>query len=241
MAQVPTAPPAILCRVIDLTGPLEPEGKHRYGIVLAIALGAVAFLIIAPEAPWSRAASVLFAGGMLVAVVVTNRGDRRVHHKESLFVLVLTLGVAAALAFKAIPHAAGAITSALLMLATTAALVRGLARLLRTRGVTVQAVAGALAIYLQLGIMFAFAITATAKIGNQPFFAQGTDGTVSQHVYYSFTSMTTTGFGDLTPATASGRALAVLEMLAGQIYLVTVISLLVGNLRRGRRADEPAT
>ena len=234
MAEVPTAPPAILCAVIDLTGPLEPEGKHRYGIVLALALATVAFLVIAPETPLTRGTAVLLAGGMLVVVVVTNRGDRRVHHKESLLVLVLTVGVAAALAFKVIPHAAGAITSALLMLATTVALVRGLARLLRTRGVTVQAVAGALAIYLQLGIMFAFAITATAKIGNAPFFAQGTDGSESQRVYYSFTSMTTTGFGDLTPATSGGRALAVLEMLAGQIYLVTVISLLVGNLRRAR-------
>jgi hypothetical protein len=55
-------------------------------------------------------------------------------------------------------------------------------------------------------------------------------------VYFSFTSMTTTGYGDLTPATPAGRAISVLEMLIGQIYLVTIISLLVGNLRR---RDEP--
>jgi hypothetical protein len=50
--------------------------------------------------------------------------------------------------------------------------------------------------------------------------------------------MTTTGYGDLTPGQRGGRAVAVLEMLTGQIYLVTVISLLVGNLRRRRDADE---
>ena len=50
--------------------------------------------------------------------------------------------------------------------------------------------------------------------------------------------MTTTGFGDFTPAQRGGRAVAVLEMLIGQIYLVTVISLLVGNLRRRREAAD---
>lgn len=219
---------------MESTVTLEPEGTHRYGIVLALALAAVTFLILSPESDWSRAVSVVFAGLMLVTVVVTSRGDRRLHHKESLGLIVLTAAVAAALATDWAPHWVGSLTSVGLVLATLVQLVRGMARLLRGQGVTVQAVAGALAIYLLLGILFAFAITAMAKIGSEHYFSQGTDGTESQRVYFSFTSMTTTGFGDLTPATRGGRALAVLEMLLGQIYLVTVISLLVGNLRRKR-------
>ncbi len=219
------------------TTTLEPEGTHRYGIVLALALAAVTFLILSPESDWSRAASVVFAGLMLVTVVVTSRGDRRLHHKESLGLIVLTAAIATSLAIDWAPHWVGSVTSVLLVLATLVQLVQGMARLLRTQGVTVQAVAGALAIYLLLGILFAFAITAMAKIGSGPYFAQGTDGSESQRVYFSFTSMTTTGFGDFTPATRGGRAVAVLEMLLGQIYLVTVISLLVGNLRRRRAAD----
>jgi hypothetical protein len=46
--------------------------------------------------------------------------------------------------------------------------------------------------------------------------------------------MTTTGFGDLTAATDTGRALAVTEELVGQIYLVTVVAVIVSNLGRGR-------
>jgi NAD(P)-dependent dehydrogenase (short-subunit alcohol dehydrogenase family) len=225
------------------TTTLEPEGSHRYGIVLALALAAVTFLILSPESDWSRAASVVFAGLMLVTVVVTSRGDRRLHHKESLGLIVLTAAIAASLAIDWAPHWVGSVTSVALVLATLVQLVRGMARLLQGQGVTVQAVAGALAIYLLLGILFAFAVTAMAKIGSEHYFAQGTDGTESQRVYFSFTSMTTTGFGDLTPATRGGRALAVLEMLLGQIYLVTVISLLVGNLRRRRApglADDAA-
>jgi hypothetical protein len=61
------------------------------------------------------------------------------------------------------------------------------------------------------------------------YFAQIASATSSDRVYYSFTVLTTTGFGDLTAAHGAGRALAVTEMLVGQIYLVTVISVLIGR------------
>jgi Ion channel len=51
-------------------------------------------------------------------------------------------------------------------------------------------------------------------------------------VYFSFTVLTTTGFGESPAATPFGHALAVVEMLIGQFYLVTVIGILVGNLAR---------
>ena len=74
-----------------------------------------------------------------------------------------------------------------------------------------------------------------------PYFASGTDATQSARVYFSFTTLTTTGFGDYTAAKRGGRALAVLEMLIGQLYLVTVITLLVGNLRRHRRVSSASS
>jgi hypothetical protein len=56
-------------------------------------------------------------------------------------------------------------------------------------------------------------------------------------VYYSFTVLTTTGFGDLTAVTPVGQALAVVEMLVGQLYLVTVIGVIVGDLAGRSRAS----
>ena len=115
---------------------------------------------------------------------------------------------------------------------TIAVILGGLVRLVQDDGVGVQTVFGALAIYLLVGLTFGFLIGAFATGFDGNYFAQGTDGVQSQRVYFSYTVLTTTGFGDLTARTAPGRALAVLEMLIGQLYLVTVIATLVGNLSR---------
>jgi voltage-gated potassium channel len=59
-------------------------------------------------------------------------------------------------------------------------------------------------------------------------------GTRSDYMYFSFITLATVGYGDLTPQGGLGRALAVLEGLFGQIYLVTAVAALVGNLGRTR-------
>ncbi len=55
-------------------------------------------------------------------------------------------------------------------------------------------------------------------------------------MYFSLSVLTTTGFGDFTAGQPVGRALAVLEMLVGQLYLVTVIGLMIGNFAARRMA-----
>ncbi len=119
--------------------------------------------------------------------------------------------------------------TALVTAAIPVAIVGGLLRLLRERGVTLQAVAGALAIYLSVGLVFAWIIGFIAQVDSTPYFAQHTSGTEGDRVYFSFTVLTTTGFGDFSAAAPVGHALAVIEMLTGQLYLVTVIGLLIGN------------
>ena len=54
-------------------------------------------------------------------------------------------------------------------------------------------------------------------------------------------TLTTVGYGDLTAAGGFGRSLAVLEAMFGQMYLVTVVALLIANLRPARTLSEPQT
>ena len=99
--------------------------------------------------------------------------------------------------------------------------------LLRRGRVSRQTVFGALSLYVLLGMFFGFVYMFIADITDAAFFAHGDDGTSGEHLYYSFVAISTTGFGDLAPATGIGRALTVLEIVLGQLYLVTVVAVLV--------------
>src|SRR6266540_2061230 len=85
---------------------------------------------------------------------------------------------------------------------------------------------GALAAYLLIGAVQA-----------SPFFGAGGDGTVSQDLFFSFVTLTTTGYGNLVPAGNPGQSLAVLEALTGQLFLVTAVAKVVSAWRPRRWRD----
>src|SRR5690349_10213426 len=171
----------------------------------------------------------------LLVVIATSRMRRDIRGTRFAIVAVAA-GVLVALTAAGVLHPVVTYSiGGVLFLVIPATLTRGLVRLFRTHGVTLQGVAGALAIYLMVGLLFASVIGVTAAISSEPYFASGTDGTQSERIYYSFTTLTTTGFGDFTAGIPTGRAIAVVEMLTGQLYLVTVIGILVGSLASGSR------
>jgi Ion channel len=214
---------------------VESAPAFRYVVVLVLTLLAVVVLIGATNADWSRAVALGLEGVALVVTVATSRARGSVRRRRARVVgAVMVAGVI--LVGIGAPRWFTAVFGIAITAAVPVALVRGLLRLLVRHGVTIEAVAGAVAIYLSLGLMFAWIIALDAAIlGSAPYFAQHTSGTQGEKVYFSFTVLTTTGFGDFTPRTASGRAIAVLEMLTGQLYLVTVIGLLIGNFAAHRR------
>src|SRR3954447_20766927 len=208
------------------------RATYRYAAVGALTSVLVFFLIVAPGTDWSRAAALLIEGLALIVAIATSHEVATIRRARTLAASVVAAAVVAGAAAGAIsPTVAFAIGGAL-ALAIPLALVGGLLRLIRGSGVTVQAVAGALAIYLLIGLLFAWVVAFVAHVDSSPYFANGQVDAPA--VYYSFTVLTTTGFGDFTAAGPVGRALAVAEMLTGQLYLVTVIGLLVGSFARGR-------
>jgi hypothetical protein len=115
----------------------------------------------------------------------------------------------------------------------------GVVRSLRiSRVVRIDAVTGVLSLYMMLGMLFAFFYGAIDRLASEPFFAGGQEATVANCLYFSFTTLTTVGYGDLTARSDLGHTLCIFEALIGQIYLVTVVSLIVGNL--GRRGSPPS-
>jgi len=100
---------------------------------------------------------------------------------------------------------------------------------------------GGVAAYLLIGMTYAFAYVALGELpGSQPFFGAEGDGTAAQCLFFSFTTLTTTGYGDLVPAGNPGQSLAISEAVLGQLFLVTALGKIVSNLP-GRPRSEKAT
>jgi len=123
----------------------------------------------------------------------------------------------------------------LLVLTALPSITFGLIRQLkRDQTVSIHTIFGALCTYVLLIIAFASAFGVSAAVESAPFFEQGVgDSQYGDYVYFAVTTVTTLGIGDLTPATPFGRSLTGMLALIGQIYVVTVVALIVGNLGRG--------
>jgi len=129
----------------------------------------------------------------------------------------------------------GSLASGLLYLIAPVSIVR---HLVLRRIVDVQTLLGTIAAYLMAGMFFAFLCHAVGLIQTHPpFFGSQGAGTFSQDLFFSFTTLTTTGYGNLVPARNPGQTFAVLEMLIGQLFLVTAVAKVVSAWRpRQRRA-----
>jgi hypothetical protein len=107
-------------------------------------------------------------------------------------------------------------------------------RILRHPEVQVTTILGAICAYMLIGMVFGFVYALIGRI-DAPFFAK--HGPVDQfdYFYFSYTCLTTVGFGDFVSRGDFGRALSVLEAAFGQIFLVTLIARLVSLFRPPQR------
>ena len=225
--------------VADVTAGEAAEvrrAEFRYGAVFVLTVTLLVFALVAPASDASRAVVLGLEGAALLVVIVTSRERRAVRNARARALAAGAVIAVAAVALGALPVPVVLAASGLLMLGIVVALVHGLLRLVRRHGVTLQVVAGALTIYVLTGLIFTWLVSFVANVGDAAYFAQGGDGSQGDRVYYSFTVLTTTGFGDFTAATPVGHALAVVEMLVGQLYLVTVIGVIVGDLASRSRS-----
>lgn len=96
--------------------------------------------------------------------------------------------------------------------------------------IDLQTLIAAIAAYAMLGMFFAFAYRATAAIQTTPpFFGSSGRGDMADDLFFSFITLTTTGYGNLIPATNPGQTFAVLEAIIGQLFLVTAVAKIVNE------------
>ena len=209
------------------------RSAHSYGLVLGLIIVVFVFTSVAPDSSWADSTLVLLQSLTLVTALWTS-GVAQADSKVSIGLVTLATTSAVALlvvggtVFEAIVLIlAGGLTLATILTVALGIVDQGEAN--------VKAVTGAVCVYVLIGLLFVFIYGAIATISSTDFFAQGTDGTRSVRLYFSFVTLATLGYGDYTPAHELGRTLAIVEALFGQLYLVTVIAVLVSRMRGGDR------
>jgi Ion channel len=175
--------------------------------------------------------TVLVGATLVLALYAAEIPPRRMRVASGVIVAIVLGVVAASLAEKTdTVIGIAAIANALLIAFAPPAVVIGVMRNLRTTGaVTVTVIAGAICVYVLLGLFFAFAYSAVQHLGGAPFFANGAAATSDRSVYFSFVTLATVGYGDYTARTNFGHTLSITEALVGQIYLVTVVATIVAR------------
>jgi hypothetical protein len=207
----------------------EHSPGYQYGWVLLL-LGAT-FIVMAAGPPdaWTRVLTVFLQGLTLMAALLASRVSRRLFRVAAVVALVSLVTALGSVVVSGSQEPTSVFFLLNILLVATVPWV--IARALWQRQVVdVRTVLGAICIYVLLGMMFAFVYAAINGLGNGDFFVQTNHATTPDFLYFSFITQTTVGYGDFTASGDLGRALAVLEALGGQLYLVTIIAVLVSRL-----------
>jgi hypothetical protein len=109
------------------------------------------------------------------------------------------------------------------------------AEVVRIGEIDTSAVLGVLCVYLLLALLFASLNQVFGAFATNYLHGASSPPTESDLLYFSVITMTTVGYGDITPATEVARAVQVLEALTGQLYLVSVVAIVVSAWKRPRR------
>jgi hypothetical protein len=181
-------------------------GKDSSGIITAVIAGGAATLAMAASEAKPWAIRISWFAWVVVILAFVIPGDQAVVSG----VASLTLGV--------------------LLIATPFVIVR---RIAQHEIITATTMWGAIAAYLALGIAFSF-IFATIHSVDPDAFKAVFDGGLGEFNYFSFVTMTTLGYGDITPVTDLARAVVVFQTIMGQIFLVVVVARVVSLLGTGR-------
>jgi len=204
---------------------------NAFGLVLVLVVAIYVLGSLSSYRGWSGVAlAVVTVTCVVVALVSADAGRRTVAVSTSAGVVAVVLALISAIGGNSAPSGVAALIQALLLVVAAA---KVLGTVVTEHEVGFRTILGAISVYLILGLLFSFAYAAIDRLQPGAFFDQKTQ--TGDFVFFSFTTLTTTGYGNLIPGGQPGRMLSGLEMLVGQIFLVTLIAGLVSLWRPGSR------
>ena len=208
---------------------------NSYGLVLLLIIITYA-VSVTLTAEWATSLVVSVQIATVWVVLQASGARRRFRMATSVILILCAIAAAVNLVVEENIAAGGAmaVISGVLYFGAPFSIVR---HLVSRRTVDRETVLGAIAAYLMVGMLFAFTFRALGALQADPFFGRSGEGTFPQDLFFSFTTLTTTGYGNLVPASNPGQSFAVLEMLIGQLFLVTAVAKAVSAWRPGQRGS----
>jgi hypothetical protein len=218
--------------------------KHpvRFGRRIANAFGLLLFLVlvsyvVASLTSYRGWSAVALAALGAISVCVGLATDEASVHAVRWAALFATLSVVLAVISAAGGgHTWLGVSALITMLLLTVTAVTVLMAVMTESNVGFRTILGAISVFVILSLLFAFLYAALDRLQSGAFFAGDPKLGDGDYVFFSLTTLTTTGYGNLVPAAQPGKMFAGLEMLTGQIFVVTLIAGLVSLWRPGEWA-----
>ncbi len=205
--------------------------SDAFGLVLFLVLLTYVLASLLSNRGWS-AVVLTIATSATSIVSLTSSAARAAVVRTAVWLSALTVALAAISAAggeRTLLNIASLIQIGLLMVAMAAVL----RRVVTANRVGFRTILGAISVYTVLGLLFSFAYGTIARIQGGSFFHGVAHPQGSDFLFFSYTTLTTTGYGDLVPAGQPGQMVSGLEMMLGQIFLVTLVAGLVSLWRPG--------
>ena len=214
----------------------RPRLRGRYGLLLLLLIVTYLLSAFGSLGLAEPLQIVLFAAVLLLSLSTSPLDRRLVRLLNAATVIGSAGALAAGLTQTSTGYGVAELWKGLILLLSAILIVR---RVLARPTVTVQSIYGALSAYLIVGLMFAAFYSAMWHLGMTPFFANGQPASAQTFQYFSFATLTTLGYGDFTALVNGARAVAVIEALAGQVFLATLVARLVAAFRGPSQPARP--
>jgi hypothetical protein len=211
---------------------LRAEGaRDAFGLVLVLALVTYVLAALLENGGWPAVILVVATSATSVVALTSSHVKAR-FVRLAIWISALTIGLAAVAAISG-AHVWLNLASAIQISMLTVAMGTVLRRVVSTADVGSRTILGAISVYIVLGILFTFLYGMVARMQSGSFFQGVPQSAGSDFLFFSYTTLTTTGYGNLVPGGQPGRMIAGLEMMLGQIFLVTLVAGLVSLWRPG--------
>jgi hypothetical protein len=207
------------------------SASDAFGAVLLLVLTTYVLASVLSNRGWPAVLLTLVTGATSVMALISSHA-RPIAVRRALMVAVLAILLAivsAAFGGRLWLNVASFLEIALLAVAMAAVL----RRVITSGSVSSRTILGAISVYTALGILFTWAYGLIDRIEGGGFFSGVAVAKGSDFLFFSYTTLTTTGYGDFVPAGQVGRMVSGLEMMFGQIFLVTLVAGLVSLWRPG--------